>query len=333
MGEAPTAVPGEGARDARLPGPPSADHGTGGGADGLSANLDAVLGDFLDHLAHARGLAPRTIRAYRADLVPLLAGLDDVGDLDTAGIRAHLGAKHREGAARSSIARAVTAIRRFGAWATAAGLIDTDPAARITGPSPHRHLPDILTPEQAVAAATLGPAGTESENADDDPLVLRDAAIMEILYATGIRVGELCALDVRDVDLARATLVVTGKGDRQRTVPFGEPAARAIERWLGARGDVAAPDCGDALLLGARGHRLDPRQARRIVHAATARAGAGTSPHGLRHTAATHMVEGGADLRVVQELLGHSSLGTTQIYTHVTTDRLREAHRRAHPRA
>lgn len=308
-------------------------------SDALSPNLEAVLGDFLDHLEHVRGLAPRTIRAYRADLVPLLAGIDDIGELDVRVIRAHLGAKHRAGAARSSLARAVTSIRRFGAWAVSAGLLDVDPAARVTGPRPHRHLPEILTVDQADAMLDgkdgksgegegRGEAATPAQRA----LALRDRAMMEILYAAGIRVGELCALDVGDVDLARGTLAVTGKGDKQRTVPFGEPAARAIENWIGARDEVVAGE-GQALFLGARGGRLDPRQARRIVHAVTSEAGADLSPHGLRHTAATHMVEGGADLRVVQEMLGHASLGTTQIYTHVSTDRLREAHRRAHPRA
>ncbi|WP_084082655.1 tyrosine recombinase XerC [Corynebacterium freneyi] len=307
-------------------------------SDALSPNLEAVLGDFLDHLEHVRGLAPRTIRAYRADLVPLLTGLDDIGELDVRVIRAHLGAKHRAGAARSSLARAVTSIRRFGAWVVSAGLLDVDPAARVTGPRPHRHLPEILTVDQADAMldGKDGKSGEDAFGEDATPaqraLALRDRAMMEILYAAGIRVGELCALDLGDVDLARGTLTVTGKGDKQRTVPFGEPAARAIENWIGARDEVAVGE-GKAMFLGARGGRLDPRQARRIVHAATSEAGADLSPHGLRHTAATHMVEGGADLRVVQEMLGHASLGTTQIYTHVSTDRLREAHRRAHPRA
>ncbi len=333
MGEALTTASGGPADDADRRGPSSPLSGA------LSPNLEAVLGDFLDHLEHVRGLAPRTIRAYRADLVPLLAGIDDIGELDVRVIRAHLGTKYRAGAARSSLARAVTSIRRFGAWAVSAGLLDVDPAARVTGPRPHRHLPEILTVDQADAMLDgkdgksgegegRGEAATPAQRA----LALRDRAMMEILYAAGIRVGELCALDLGDVDLARGTLTVTGKGDKQRTVPFGEPAARAIENWIGARDEVVAGE-GRALFLGARGGRLDPRQARRIVHAATSEAGADLSPHGLRHTAATHMVEGGADLRVVQEMLGHASLGTTQIYTHVSTDRLREAHRRAHPRA
>ncbi|MFD5867213.1 tyrosine recombinase XerC [Corynebacterium sp. NPDC060344] len=328
MGEAPTTASGGSAHSVGHRGPSSPLSGE------LSPNLDAALGDFLDHLEHVRGLAPATIRAYRADLTPLLAGLGDIGDLDVKVIRAHLGAKHRAGAARTSLARAVTSIRRFGAWAVSAGILDADPAARVTGPRPHRHLPEILTVDQADAMLDDAPAELAPRQA---ALHARDRAMIEILYAAGIRVGELCALDLGDVDLGRATLTVTGKGDKQRTVPFGEPAARAIEEWIGARGELLADGAekkgAAALFLGARGGRLDPRQARRIVHAKTSEAGTDLSPHGLRHTAATHMVEGGADLRVVQELLGHSSLGTTQIYTHVSTDRLREAHRRAHPRA
>lgn len=358
MGEAPTTASGGPADNADHRGSSSPLSGEDPGA--LSPNLEATLGDFLDHLEHVRGLAPRTIRAYRADLVPLLAEIDDIGELDVRVIRAHLGAKHRAGAARTSLARAVTSIRRFGGWAVSAGLLDADPAARVTGPRPHRHLPEILTVDQVDAmldgetgakgeAGSKGEAGTkgeagakekEGEEADSAAeltpkqraLALRDRAMIEILYAAGIRVGELCALDLGDVDLGRATLTVTGKGDKQRTVPYGEPAARAIEEWTDARDELIANPT-PALFLGARGGRLDPRQARRIVHAKTSEAGVDLSPHGLRHTAATHMVEGGADLRVVQEMLGHTSLGTTQIYTHVSTDRLREAHRRAHPRA
>ncbi|MFC3851187.1 tyrosine recombinase XerC [Corynebacterium hansenii] len=320
MGEAPTTASGGPADNADCRGSSSP----------LSPNLDAALGDFLDHLEHVRGLAPRTIRAYRADLAPLLAGIGDISELDVRVIRAHLGARHRAGAARTSLARAVTSIRRFGAWAVSAGLLDADPAARVTGPRPHRHLPEILTVEQADAMLE----GFDGDGGEPAPAEIRDRAMIELLYAAGIRVGELCALDVGDVDLGRATLTVTGKGDKQRTVPFGEPAARALEEWIGARAQLLAEGkANPALFLGVRGGRLDPRQARRIVHARTKAAGVDMSPHGLRHSAATHMVEGGADLRVVQEMLGHSSLGTTQIYTHVSTDRLREAHRKAHPRA
>lgn len=299
-------------------------------AEELAPGVDAVLGDFLDHIRLSRGLAERTAAGYRADLVPLLRGVDRIGDLDLRRIRAHLARRHAAGAARSSMARAATSIRLFGAWCAENGVLPADPAARLTAPGPRHELPEILSAEQAATA--LGAlAATAAESGEPGPA--RDLVVAELLYATAIRVGELCGLDLADVDLDRRTLVVTGKGDRQRTVPFGPAAAAAVTRWLAARGRLARPDSPPALLLGDRGGRLDPRQARRIVHRVTAATGVDLSPHGLRHSAATHLVEGGADLRVVQELLGHRSLGTTQIYTHVSVDRLREAHRRAHPRA
>jgi integrase/recombinase XerC len=172
--------------------------------------------------------------------------------------------------------------------------------------------------------------------ADDAPVGCRDVAILELLYATGIRVGELCGLDVDDLDRERRVVRVFGKGRKERTVPFGRPAERALDRWLGSgRPALAAPGSGAALFLGARGRRIDQRAVRTMVHARlTDVPGApDLGPHGLRHTAATHLLEGGADLRTVQELLGHASLATTQIYTHVSTDRLRQAYRQAHPRA
>ena len=176
-----------------------------------------------------------------------------------------------------------------------------------------------------------------SQLADDgSPVGLRDVAMLELLYATGIRVGELCGLDVDDVDCERNVIRVLGKGRKERTVPFGIPAARALRRWqVQGRPQVWAEPGGAALFLGARGQRIDPRAVRRLVHRriADVPGAPDIGPHGLRHTAATHLLEGGADLRSVQELLGHASLATTQLYTHVTTDRLRKAYQQAHPRA
>ncbi|SKZ04003.1 tyrosine recombinase XerC [Mycobacteroides abscessus subsp. abscessus] len=165
--------------------------------------------------------------------------------------------------------------------------------------------------------------------------MLRDVAILELLYATGIRVGELCGLNVADIDAHRRVVRVIGKGNKERTVPYGAPAAKGVARWLrDGRPSLVGPRSGEALLLGARGGRLDQRMARSVVHRAVdAAGGPSMGPHGLRHSAATHLLEGGADLRVVQELLGHASLATTQLYTHVSVERLRAAHRQAHPRA
>lgn len=305
----------------------------------LSAQMDAILGDFLDHLLYARGLSERTAKAYRADLTPLLARVSTVKALDLQVIRTYLAERHSSGIARSSMARAATSIRRFCSWATDAGLLEVDPAVKLAAPTPTRELPDIMTAEQvreALAPLTVA-AVDEWEKlgvkGEVDPVAVRDSAIIELLYATAVRVGEICGLSVTDVDMSRLTIRVTGKGDKERIVPFGKPAKEAVQRWLDVRQVWSTVESGDALFLGARGRRIDARQVRRVVHRATEVAGVNLSPHGLRHSSATHLVEGGADLRVVQDLLGHSSMGTTQIYTHVSVDRLREVHNRAHPRS
>lgn len=305
----------------------------------LSAQMDAILGDFLDHLLYARGLSERTAKAYRADLTPLLARVSTVKALDLQVIRTYLAERHSSGIARSSMARAATSIRRFCSWATDAGLLEVDPAVKLAAPTPTRELPDIMTAEQvreALAPLTVA-AVDEWEKlgvkGEVDPVAVRDSAIIELLYATAVRVGEICGLSVTDVDMSRLTIRVTGKGDKERIVPFGRPAKEAVQRWLDVRQVWSTVESGDALFLGARGRRIDARQVRRVVHRATEVAGVNLSPHGLRHSSATHLVEGGADLRVVQDLLGHSSMGTTQIYTHVSVDRLREVHNRAHPRS
>jgi integrase/recombinase XerC len=210
-----------------------------------------------------------------------------------------------------------------------AGLTPDDVGLRLVSPKAHRTLPDVLAPDQARAVV-------DSTAGAEEPVGLRDAVVLELLYASGIRVSELVGLDVDDVDRGRRPLRVLGKGRKERSVPYGIPAERALDGWLTrGRPALATPESGPALLLGARGHRLDAREARRIVHRAVAAAPGAPDigPHGLRHSAATHVLEGGADLRSVQELLGHASLATTQIYTHVTVERLRAVHAQAHPRA
>jgi integrase/recombinase XerC len=223
-------------------------------------------------------------------------------------------------------------VKTFTAWALRRGLLDDDPAAKLAVPRAHRTLPSVLRRDQAADALDAAHSGAEQ----GDPLALRDRLIVELLYATGIRVSELCGLDVDDIDTSRRVLRVLGKGNKQRTVPYGGPAHRALTSWLSdGRPALATPTSGPALLLGARGGRLDPRQARTVVHqtVAAVHGAPDIGPHGLRHSAATHLLEGGADLRVVQELLGHSTLATTQLYTHVTVARLRAVHDQAHPRA
>jgi integrase/recombinase XerC len=298
----------------------------------LAPPVAAVLEEFLQHLELERGRSPHTVRAYRGDLEGLLADLHELEDLDLPALRRWLAAGHSAGAGRSTLARRAAAARTFTAWARRTGRIEHDPGARLVSPRPRRTLPDVPTAEET--AEVLGAA--TSGAVESEPLALRDLLILELLYATGVRVGELCGLDLDDVDAGRRTLRVVGKGDRERTVVYGVPAAAALRRWLGSgRPAVARRGSPPALLLGARGGRVDPRVVRGVVHQALAAVpdAPDVGPHGLRHAAATHMLEGGADLRYVQELLGHAKLATTQLYTHVTVDRLKVVHEQAHPRA
>ncbi|WP_343710495.1 tyrosine recombinase XerC [Mycobacterium sp.] len=300
--------------------------------------MDAILDEFDEFLALHCGRSAHTRRAYRGDLRSLfdfLAGRapgSGLRGLSLPALRSWLADQAGAGAARTTLARRTSAVRAFTAWAVRRGLLDTDPGARLQAPRSHRTLPAVLRQDQAMAAMSAAKSGAQQ----GDPLALRDRLIVELLYATGIRVSELCGLDLDDVDTGHRLVRVLGKGDKQRTAPFGEPAAEALTAWLAdGRPALATAESGPALLLGARGRRLDVRQARTVVHQTVAAVDGAPDmgPHGLRHSAATHLLEGGADLRVVQELLGHSSLATTQIYTHVTVARLRAVHDQAHPRA
>jgi integrase/recombinase XerC len=298
----------------------------------LEPGVAAALEEFLRHLALERGRSPHTVRAYRSDLTGLLAGIVDLRDLDLPVLRRWLAAGHAAGAGRSTLARRAAAARTFTAWARRTGGITTDPGARLASPRPHSALPAV--PTAAEATALLDAAGSGA--AEGEPVALRDLLVLELLYATGVRVAELCGLDIDDIDAGRRALRVVGKGDRERTVVYGVPAEAALRRWLATgRPALARSGSPPALLLGARGGRLDPRVARGVVHQAlSAVPGApDVGPHGLRHAAATHMLERGADLRYVQELLGHAKLATTQLYTHVTVERLKVVHEQAHPRA
>ncbi|MDI3314325.1 MAG: tyrosine recombinase XerC [Mycobacterium sp.] len=297
--------------------------------------MEGILEEFDDYLALHRGRSAHTRRAYLGDLRSLLSFLAergcDLNELSLPVLRAWLAAQAGAGMARTTLARRTSAVKAFTAWAVRRGLLTGDPAVRLQLPKAHRTLPAVLRQDQALAAMAAADRGCRQ----GDPLALRDRLIVELLYATGIRVSELCGLDVDDVDPGHRLLRVLGKGDKQRTAPFGEPAADALQGWLAhGRPALVTAESGPALLLGARGRRLDVRQARTVVHQTVAAVPGAPDmgPHGLRHTAATHLLEGGADLRVVQELLGHSSLATTQLYTHVTIARLRAVHDQAHPR-
>ena len=301
---------------------------------GLPPALAAALEGYEASLTGERDLSVHTVRGYVTDAVWLLdhlarRGGTRVDDLDLAALRSWLAQGRARGAGRATTARRAAAARSLTAWLRRAGLTPEDVGLRLVSPKAHRTLPDVLAPDQARAVV-------ESAAGAEEPVGLRDAAVLELLYASGIRVSELVGLDVDDVDRGRRLLRVLGKGRKERSVPYGAPAERALDAWLvRGRPALATADSGPALLLGVRGRRLDPREARRTVHAAVARTDGApdVGPHGLRHSAATHVLEGGADLRSVQELLGHASLATTQIYTHVTVERLRAVHAQAHPRA
>ena len=304
------------------------------GPDGYAA----ILEEYAEHLALERGRSEHTRRAYLADLRSLFAFLDErapgagLTGLSLPLLRGWLAAQSGAGAARTTLSRRTSAAKTFTAWAARRGVLAADPAARLQVPKARRTLPAVLRQDQALAAMHAADLGAEQ----GDPLALRDRLIVEMLYATGIRVSELCGLDIDDVDTERQLLRVLGKGNKQRTVPFGRPARASLSAWMtDGRPTLVTSESGPALLLGPRGRRLDPRQARTVVHQTMAAVDGAPDigPHGLRHSAATHLLEGGADLRVVQELLGHTSLATTQLYTHVTVARLRAVHDQAHPRA
>ncbi|MCY1695725.1 tyrosine recombinase XerC [Curtobacterium sp. SL109] len=308
--------------------------------DGRGDSLGGAVSAFLGGALHVRGLSEQTVRAYRGDLEDLLRfttarRLSDVQELSLEVLRDWLWESNERGLARSSIARRSSSVRAFTRWGSENGVLLNDPGVRLRAPKGASHLPRVVSADQ-VRELLDGLAGRAS---GDDPVALRDLALVELLYAAAIRVSELVGIDVTAVDRGRLTVRVLGKGGKERVVPFGVPAQDAIEAWL-ARGRPvlvarAAGTASPALFLGDRGGRLGVRSAYRVVaRLLQDLPGEGPSgPHTFRHTAATHLLDGGADLRAVQELLGHASLGTTQIYTHVSSARLREVYRTAHPRA
>jgi len=344
-----------------------------GGAAGprqpLPEALGAALAVFRRHLDAERALSRHTVRAYHGDIQALFdyawanAGVDEPAGLDVSTLRGWLASQHQAGAARATLARRGAAARAFTSFAHRQGWLAADPGPQLGTPKAHRVLPQVLRREEMNSvladcedrALRDLAAGQRAAAA----VAMRDAAVLELLYASAIRVSELCELDAGGLDAGRRTVRVLGKGRKERVVPVGVPAMRAVARWeeLG-RPVLANSRSGTALFLGARGGRLDPRTARRIVHARlrdanlagsaglltgetadgdqVARGGQAVrdaGPHAIRHTAATHLLEGGADLRSVQEMLGHSSPATTQIYTHVSAERMKASYRQAHPRA
>jgi integrase/recombinase XerC len=292
---------------------------------------------FARHLGAERGQSLHTQRAYVGDLQNLMTfacdrGITDPSELKLSDLRSWLAHQAEQGAARSTLARRAASARAFLRWATRTGVIDADPSLRLVAPQRVKTLPGVL--KQDEISAVLDVAAVAAE--DQDAIHLRDRAMLELLYASGIRVGELVGLDIDDLDFGSNLVRVMGKGAKERTVPFGGPAANALQGWLRlGRAQVVVAGSGPALFLGRRGGRVDPRQVRCAVHQLMQHVpeAPDVGPHGLRHSAATHLLEGGADLRAVQEMLGHASLATTQIYTHVSVERLRRSYQQAHPRA
>ncbi len=301
--------------------------------DPLPPALADALEAFERHLLLELNRSVHTVRAYTGDVAALLdhaarLGATGPAELDLSVLRSWLARSRSAGAARTTLARRGSSARVFTAWACRRGLVPTDPGALLATPKGHRPLPDVLRADEA--------ARLVDQVDGEEPEDLRDRVVLELLYATGIRVGELCGLDVDDVDPERRVVRVLGKGNRERSTPYGSPAAVALDAWLvRGRPQWVTAASGPALLLGRRGGRLDPRAARTLVHRrlADVPGAPDLGPHGLRHSAATHLLEGGADLRTVQELLGHATLATTQIYTHVSVERLRTSYAQAHPRA
>ncbi len=293
----------------------------------------------VDHLALERGRSPATVAAYQRDVRDLAErcvgwGRDHPASVDRATLRRYLADLDERGYARSTIARRSSALRTFFALLVRHELVDADPAALLATPKQGRHLPRVLRADEVVGLL---------EAPDPDTGVgLRDRALLELLYASGARIAEACGLDLAGLDLEQAQVRLFGKGRKERLVPLGAPAVAAVRTYLevgrpgllaGAAGVGVVPSSA-AVLVNTHGSRLDPRDARTAVSRAAIRAGLGhVTPHTLRHSAATHLLDGGADVRVVQELLGHASLATTQRYTHLSRGRLQEVHARAHPRA
>ncbi len=296
----------------------------------------ALITQYQEHLALVRNLSDNSIKGYVTDLESFLKHMEKLGivefnQLEIEHIRSWLANLQTTGVARATLTRRIVSIRAFTNWAAASGWLNSDLGANLAIPKPHKTLPEVLNVDEA---ATVLKSLELKAIEEPTPINLRDLALVEVLYGTGIRVSELCGLNLEDVDRTRNTLNVYGKGDKQRVVPIGIPAMKSIDNYISnARSEFISDNSAQALFLGSRGKRIDQRTVREVVYEAMKAVGAKMGPHGLRHSAATHLLEGGADLRTVQEILGHASLATTQIYTHVSPERLQSAYKQAHPRA
>lgn len=302
----------------------------------MSTSVESAIAGFGDFLDAGRGYSANTVKAYLSDVNDLALYLkthavDDVEDLNLEHLRDWLWQATQQGLTKTTIARKSAAVRSFTAWALKNNISNSDPGLRLRSPKASRTLPKVVSRESlAMVFDALTAKATP-----DNPQGVRDLVTVELLYASGARVSELVGLDLESIDYSRNIMRVMGKGSKERMIPFGQPARDALDLWIKtARPMLASEGSGRALLLNSRGQRIGVRQVYGLVAKlleATPTGAAG--PHSIRHSAATHLLDGGADLRAVQELLGHASLGTTQIYTHVSIERLRDGYKNAHPRA
>lgn len=305
----------------------------------MSPHMEECLDAYRIYLQSNRGLSPRTVKAYTTDIkeamhILFLRGISTIDDITTDQLRSWMAYETHKGTSKTSLARKVVSLRGFFSYLHTHEMIHTNPAASLATPKQNSRLPQVLSSAQAQVFVETQTAQESDEN--HQPQALRDNAMFELLYATGIRVAELVALNISDVDFSTHTIKVTGKGNKQRVVPFGVPALHALESWLdkGRIALVTSKTPANALFLGNRGGRINQRQVRQLVHERAEAAGVPRiSPHALRHSTATHLLDGGADLREVQEMLGHSSLATTQRYTHVSLEQLTKKYEQAFPRA
>ncbi len=302
----------------------------------MSKHIDEAGSDFARHLAEVRGFSANTLRSYDSDIRDLVAFLQGqqvllVEEIQLELLRDWLWQLSQKGLAKSSIARKGASVRAFTAWLFRNGLTSQDFGLRLRSPKAARPLPKIISHESLKSIFDNLATAAES----NDPIMIRDLFIVELLYATGMRVSELVGLNLGDLDQSRSIVKVMGKGSKERMIPYGQPARDAYERWITVgRPNLSKPESPAALLLNRRGARLGVRSVYALVAQLLNDTPSGsTGPHAFRHTAATHLLDGGADLRAVQELLGHASLGTTQIYTQVSVERLKSGYKNAHPRA
>lgn len=304
----------------------------------LNEDFAEALGAFENYLLYEKARSRETVRAYTSDLHSLFVsaqarGTTSVREIDLDLLRTWLAEGYDREESRGTMARKASSIRSFFSWAEGRGLVASSSAARLKSPQGRRSLPKVLSSQDI--REILGILSADLSESPGDPQVLRTIAVIELLYSAGLRISELCSADLNSIDQERRTVSVVGKGNKQRTVPLGIPAMQAVQAWITQGRTHWVRGNQTALFLGPRGQRAGQRQIREDLNAILARATStgASGAHVFRHTAATHMVDGGADIRAVQEMLGHSTLATTQIYTHVSVDRLAQSYRRAHPRA